>query len=157
MRIFFLRVDPWIKLIIPLQVLPKTEPFLFRWVEEKEISRQRERESEERERAETEMLSTSGKEAAHWKCNTLLPSHRSAGNLNFKRNMNNILFYFENELCALHHESNICLNLLGSWSRRLQERPPDSCHLIRKSLVFSSLFSFLWVVTQKIFIFESNW
>lgn len=58
-------MDPWINLIIPLQVLPKTEPFLFRWVEEKEISRQRERESEERERAETEMLSTSGKEAAH--------------------------------------------------------------------------------------------
>lgn len=36
------------------------------------------------------------------------------GNLNFKRNMNKILFYFENELCALHHESNICLNLLCS-------------------------------------------
>lgn len=36
------------------------------------------------------------------------------GNLNFKRNMNKILFYFENELSALHHESNICLNLLCS-------------------------------------------
>lgn len=41
------------------------------------------------------------------------------GNLNFKRNMNKILFYFENELSALHHESNICLNLLCSWSLRL--------------------------------------
>lgn len=66
------------------------------------------------EEQEMGFLSSCHRGTAHWKCNTLLPSHRSVGNLNFKRTVNNIQFYFENELCGLHHESNICLNLLGS-------------------------------------------
>lgn len=71
---------------------------------------------------------SSSRQTAHWKCNTLhrVTGQLANGNLNFKRNMNKILFYFENELSALHHESNICLNLLCSWSLRLLAESFDS-------------------------------
>lgn len=96
----------------------------------------------------------SGSEVAHSKCNTLLPRHRSAGNLNFKRNMNNIsVLFWKWTLCPPSWIQYVlifqALEAGGSRRRPLTPKPNKeiTCFLI-------PLLIFIGADTKKSFILK---